>query len=368
MSAQNEILAGASLSLSGRFRLQGQEALNGIRLWVDHVRPLLPVRLIVRDDGSRSDQTKENARLLLTEDCVDLLLGPYSSVLTMAVAPIAETYRKNLWNHGGASDAIYCQGWRHLISLASPASDYLRALPPLVRQADPEISRITILHAKGGSFGANVARGVAEGARAANFSRIGLSPFDSPILDPATVLREALVGDPELLVVAGSFQDDVAIVRQRGRLPCVKALAVVAAGLGAFHQEVGRLAEGVIGPSQWEPELKYDIIAGPDLAWFLSEYRARFHQVPEYPAAQAFAAGVVFAECLGRAGSLEDDQLLAAAYALDVTTVFGRFRLDARTGRQIGHQALLIQWRKDRKEFIWPKESAGAELRYPLSS
>jgi branched-chain amino acid transport system substrate-binding protein len=148
----------------------------------------------------------------------------------------------------------------------------------------------------------------------------------------------------------------------------VKALAVVAAGLGAFHKEVGRLAEGVIGPSQWEPEVKYDIIAGPDLVWFLSEYRARFHRVPEYPAAQAFAAGVVFAECLGRAGSLEDDQLLAAAYALDVTTVFGRFRLDARTGRQIGHQILLVQWRDGKKVVIWPGESAEAELSYPLGS
>ena len=278
MSAQNEILAGVSLSLSGRFCLQGQEALNGILLWVDYISPSHPIRLIVHDDESRKEQAMENNLRLLTQDRVDLLLGPYSSVLTMAVAPIAETHGKILWNHGGASDAIHGGGWRHLVSAVSPASDYFRVLPLLIRRRDPTISRISIVHAKTGSFAAYVARGAAEGARVANFSQIRMIPFDSPIEDPGAVVREALVGEPDLLVGVGSFQDDVEIVRQRARLHHVKSLAVVAAGLGSFHREVGRLAEGVIGPSQWEPGVKYDTIAGPYLARFLSEYRARFQQ------------------------------------------------------------------------------------------
>src|SRR3972149_2163532 len=203
MSALSEVLAGVSLSLSGRFRLQGQEALNGIRLWGDHISPFLPLRLIVLDDESRSEQARENVLRLLTRDRVDLLFGPYSSVLTMAAAPIAEGHGKILWNHGGASDAIYEQGWRHLVSLPSPASDYLRALPLLVRQTDPEIGRIGILHAKAGSFAAHVARGAAEGAKAAGFRHIQVNPFDSPITDPGALLQEALVGGPELLVGGG---------------------------------------------------------------------------------------------------------------------------------------------------------------------
>ena len=367
MSVSSEILAGVSLSLSGRFRLQGQEALNGLKLWVDYATPTLPIRLIVYDDGSGSAQAKENVSRLLTRDRVDLLLGPYSSVLAMAVAPIAEAHGKILWNHGGATDGLYEQGWRHFVSLVSPASDYLRALPLLVRQRDSEISRISILHAKAGSFAAYVACGAAEGAKAAGFEQIHLIPFVSPIEDLAPVLREVSAGDPELLVVVGGFPDDVAIVRHRGRLSPVKALVVVAAGHQAIYLEVGDLAEGIIGPSQWEPGVSHDNIVGPDSGWFLSEYQARFHQVPGYPAAQAFAAGLVFTECLRRAGSLEDKPLLEAAHTLDLTTLFGRFRLDRTTGRQVGHQTLLIQWQDGRKRVIWPEEHAEAELRYPLS-
>ena len=367
MSALSEVLAGVSLSLSGRFRLQGQEALNGIRLWVDQTSPFLPLRLNVLDDESRSEQARENVLRLLTRDRVDLLFGPYSSVLTMAAAPIAEAHRKILWNHGGASDAIYEQGWRNLVNMPTPASDYLRALPLLVRQRDHGISRISILHAKAASFAAHVARGAAEGAKAAGFVYIQVNPFDSPITDPGALLQEAFVGEPELLIVVGSFQDDVAILRQRGRLSNVKALCVVAAGLGAIHSEVGSLAEGVIAPSQWEPGVSDGPVVGPDWGWFVSEYRRRFDEIPDYPAAQAFAVGVVFAECLRRAGGLEDDRLLAAAHDLQTATFFGRFQIDPGTGKQIGHRTVLVQWRRGEKVIIWPPEVATAELSYPFS-
>jgi branched-chain amino acid transport system substrate-binding protein len=368
MSAPGGILAGVSLSLTGRFSLQGQEALNGLRLWVDYISPSIPLRLIVYDDRSRAELAKDNVLRLLTRDRADLLLGPYSSVLTLAVAPIAEAHGKILWNHGGASDAICKQGWRHLVSVVSPASEYFRTLPLLVRRRDSEISRISILHGKVGSFAAHIACGAAEAAKAAGFERIHLSPFASPIEDPIEVLRNVSVGDPELLVVVGSFQDDVAIIRHRERVPRLKAIAAVAAGLGAIYREAGRLTEGVIGPGQWEPGVPFENIAGPDSAWFLSEYQARFHQAPGYPAAQAFAAGLILRECLRRAGSLEDERLLAAACGLELTTFFGGFRLDPASGRQIGHQSLLVQWRDTRKVVIWPEEFAQADLSYPLSS
>jgi hypothetical protein len=115
----------------------------------------------------------------------------------------------------------------------------------------------------------------------------------------------------------------------------------VAAGVQAFYQEIGDAADGVIGPSQWEPNADSD--------WFVRDFRERFGQVPEYTAAGAFAMGLVLTECIRRAGSLEDKQLRAVAAGLDLSTFYGRFRIDPMTGRQIGHRILLTQWREGRK-------------------
>jgi branched-chain amino acid transport system substrate-binding protein len=95
---------------------------------------------------------------------------------------------------------------------------------------------------------------------------------------------------------------------------------------------------------------------------------------PPYPAAQAFAAGVIAGRCLRDArldascpAGHHDAALLAAARALDCTTLFGRFRLDPATGRQVGHQMLTVQWQDGVRRVVWPPERAQAPLRHPLT-
>jgi len=142
------------------------------------------------------------------------------------------------------------------------------------------------------------------------------------------------------------------LVKRRARLPARTTLAVVAAGLAAFHAELGELAEGVIGPSQWEPSVSEEPLLGPESAWFSKAFRRAFQKAPEYPAAQAFALGVVLTECLRRVGTLEDGALLGVARALETTTLYGGFRLDPVTSRQVGHRIHLVQWQSGAKVIL----------------
>jgi branched-chain amino acid transport system substrate-binding protein len=361
------MLVGASLSLSGPFRRQGEQARDGLRLWADYARRAgggpIP-RLIVLDDGSRASLAQENVRRLLAEERVDVLVGPYSSGLVLTVAPIAMAAGKVLWNHGGTSDVIVEQGGRHVVSVASPASDYLRDLPGWLRRRVSQARRARILHAARGTFASQVARGVAEGARAAGFTEVEVTSFESPIRDARTVLREPAGAEPDLLVSVGAFGDDLAISRERARLPRKTALAVVGAGLAAFGDELGGLAEGIIGPSQWEPIDAEAPRTGPDSRWFADAFEDAFQRPPEYPAAQAFAVGLILGECSRRcAGSLDDATLLGAARSLETTTFYGRFRLDRLTGRQEGHEIRLVQWRDGRKRVLEGTRAGPAEER-----
>ena len=81
--------------------------------------------------------------------------------------------------------------------------------------------------------------------------------------------------------------------------------------------------------------------------------------------AQAFAAGFIAQRCVADTGSLDDAELRAAAGELDVTTFYGRFRIDE-TGRQVGRQVSLVQRQDGEKVVVWPPEQAQAEVRYPF--
>lgn len=363
MNFQHEITMGLTVSLSGKFSDQGRQALHGITLWRDYAnakggievgsRERTPVRLIFYDDQSRVECARQNSLRLLEDDHVDVLFGPYSSALTLAAARVAEEHGKILWNHGGSSDAISDQGGRYLVSIASPASDYLRELPSWIANTMPSLRRISIVYSRKGTFASQVVRGIVEAAEVVGSHLVTIVPVDSPLSAIDAVVHELSSIKPGVLVFALSFQDEISLFKARQLWPdSVKAVAAVAAGLNAFYEAVRQAAEGVIAPSQWAPEASFPAVQGPDSNWFVSNFQDQYGSLPEYLAAGAFAAGLILTQCVLRAGSLEDEQLRQVVAGLDFNTFYGRFRIDARTGRQIGHRILLTQWRRGTKVML----------------
>jgi branched-chain amino acid transport system substrate-binding protein len=349
-----EIRVGLSASISGTFQLQGQQALDGALLWQSHanteggicVNGGTPrhVRLIWYDDGGRVSRTRENVLRLIRNDNVDILLGPYSSGLTMAAVEIAEEHKKIMWNYGGASDEIFSRGSRYTIGIASRASDYLRALPRWLAKEYPNLRRICILYSRQGTFGWQVARGILESAQETGQS-VALVPLDTTLKNSGAALAALLDASPEAVVLIANFQDELAIMRTRPRWSTsVRAVAAVAAGIAAFASRLGQTADGVVGPSQWEPQVSFPRIVGPTADWFVSNFRKQFDGMPDYVAAGSFATGVILTECIRRAASLDSGKLRSTASDLDCHTFYGRFRIDAPSGKQVGHRILLVRW------------------------
>src|SRR5258707_5139933 len=107
MCNKTEVAVGLSISLTGKFRPLGQQALQGIRLWQSYINAQggiavrngekRYVRLVWYDDRSQISFARKNVLRLLQEDQIDILLGPYSSSLTMAVAAVAAGREQGLW-------------------------------------------------------------------------------------------------------------------------------------------------------------------------------------------------------------------------------------------------------------------------------
>ncbi|MCH8089539.1 MAG: ABC transporter substrate-binding protein, partial [Chloroflexi bacterium] len=146
--SRQAIRVGMCASLSGQFQVQGKQALQGVKAWVEDANAhggvfvgdlgaILPLSLAHHDDQSSAARVRELTRSLIVEERVDLLLGPYSSGLAIAAAGVAEELGKVLWNHGGSADGIHARGYRWTVSILSPASRYLTGVVDLLRQAYP---------------------------------------------------------------------------------------------------------------------------------------------------------------------------------------------------------------------------------------
>jgi branched-chain amino acid transport system substrate-binding protein len=371
---------GATLSQTGMYALQGQQALQGLRLWVDEMngrsglfipelRRSAPLKLVAYDDHSRRNDVERLTERLITVDRVDFLIGPYSSGLAYAAAAIAEAHQKVLWNHGGSSDAIMRQGFRWSVHLPTPASGYFAGLFSCLRRHGVEEGCVAIIQRQRGTFSTEVAAGTRQQAERSGFPVLA-TLFYPEDLRHISSLTEALAAvNPAVIVAVGRYDDDVALVRALAGMSCVpRLIAAVGAPMQAFWRDLQEMADGCIGPSQWEQGAKVAAGIGPASATFVERFHQRFGQIPDYPAAQAYAAGLILRQCVALAGTCSDTALRAAADALVCRTFYGDFRLDAETGMQVGHETMLVQWQAGEKKVLWPERLAQAGLVYPNAS
>jgi branched-chain amino acid transport system substrate-binding protein len=367
---------GIPVSLSGQFRAQGRQALAGLQAWAEDVnqrggvsisapRRPLPVAVVYYDDASSPDVVHSVTRRLIVEDRVDLLMGPYASVLSRAAAAVAEQHRYLLWNQGGASDSIYQQGYRWVVGILTPASEYLAGLAQLVREAAPDTEMLAIIRASSGAFPRAVSSGAEDRAVGLGFKTVLLREYDPAITDFSEILDQVEQARPDILLGIGRIQNDLLLSRQivQRRLS-LGAVAVVAAPIQQFQNVLGADAEGFIGPSQWEPSGSYPHDYGPSAQQVLESLR-RSNCPLDYPMVQAYAAGLVAQRCVEMAGVLEQQALREAASTLDFSTFYGRFKIDPDTGRQIGRSVVIVQWQQGRKVIIGPAEQRQARLVYP---
>src|SRR5210317_143903 len=109
------IRIGATASLSGGYQVPGTSQAQGLRMWADDVNKrgaLLGkrVELVTYDDTSDAATSAALYEKLITEDRVDLLIGPYGSDITLAAAEVADRHGIPMVAAGAAARGIWMRG------------------------------------------------------------------------------------------------------------------------------------------------------------------------------------------------------------------------------------------------------------------
>ncbi|MGH7311222.1 MAG: ABC transporter substrate-binding protein, partial [Candidatus Rokuibacteriota bacterium] len=83
-----------------------------------------------------------------------------------------------------------------------------------------------------------------------------------------------------------------------------------------------------------------------------------------YHSAAGYGSCQVLVEAIRRAGSLDSEKVRSAILTMDLSTVFGAFKVD-KDGIQIAHKLVLFQWQDGKKVIVWPEELAPGKPRFP---
>ncbi|GIW10653.1 MAG: branched-chain amino acid ABC transporter substrate-binding protein [Dehalococcoidia bacterium] len=354
------IRIGAAVSTTGSNGKVGEYQYRAFLLWEDQVNQrggLLgrPVKLTILDDQSDPATGARLYEKLITEDKVDLVLGPYASNVTLAVSQVTEKYRYPMIAAGASASEIWQRGFRYIFGIYSVAETYFNGLIELA--AKQGYKTVAIIF-EDTVFPRATAQGAAEEVKKRGMQVVFMESYPARVSDVSALLSKIKPLNPDVILGGSYLPDSVLITRQAKELDINPKIWGFSVGTATpdYGQNLGRDANYIFGPSMWEPQLKTK-----DNQAFFEAYMKKWNAEPDYHSATGYAACQVTEEAVKRVGSLDREKLRDMLAQLDMETVLpGKYKVDPNTGVSVGHIAVTIQWQQGQKQIVYPEQYATA--------
>jgi branched-chain amino acid transport system substrate-binding protein len=375
--AQPPIRIGASLALTGSYVVFGQNQHRGYKLCEKHVNEKggvlgRKIEFVLYDDQSEPATGVRLYERLITQDKVDVVIGPYSSPITEAVADVNEKFKMPMVAPGAAATSIFKRGRKFVFMVLPPGEVDLEGLIDIA--ARKGLKTVAVIHQD-----VIAARATAQGAielgKKKGLEVVLVEAYPQGTTDFSALLAKVRAANPDVLAAATYFEDTVAITRQMKDLSVNPKMYGLTTGVDSlrFYELLGRTAEFVYGVTPWVPEL-VELRAGglipiarqyPGAREFVESYKKEFPGADlSYHSAAGYGGCQILIEAIRRAGSLDSGKLREAILKTDRNTVFGGFRV-GRDGLQIAHKMVMFQWQDGKKVIVWPEELAPGKPRFP---
>jgi branched-chain amino acid transport system substrate-binding protein len=361
VQAAEAIRIGVTLGLTGRYAELALMQERGYRLWESNVNSKggflgRPVKVLIVDDESNPQTGRKLYEKFIKEEHVDLVFGPYSSAITLAVSPVVDRFDYPMLAAGAASDKIWQQGYTNVFGMSTPASRY--ALGMLNLALLHNLRTIGIVFADD-AFSTTVGEGSKRWAPKLGLKVVLYEKFKKGTRDLTELAKKLRESKASLVLVGGFFNESIDVRRALKKIGWYpKAyFATVGPTLPKYYETLGDDAELTFASSTWEP---HEAIDFPGSKAFVAAFRERYNATPSYHAARSYAAGQILEAAVRKANSLDREKIKQALYKLDMYSVLGRYAVD-HTGMQVKRFPLTIQWQKKRKEIVWPEEVRSAE-------
>jgi len=347
------ITIGASLSLTGIFADGGKYSLEGYQLWIKAANAKggilgRPVALKFYDDQSEPATGVRLYERLINEDKVDIIMGPYGTAITAPAANVAERYKMPMICPETADVAMFRRGFKYIFQGLGPVQTYLYGVLQIAKDRG---LRTLALIGPDTAFAHSLVDAVPEIARGFGQSVVYTEFYPARASDFASVIEKVRGANPDVLLAMAFPNDSIGVLRQLKQSNYAPKIVYEAVGASdpRYVESAGKDVNGVFSVTAWDPDAKT-----PENAAFKSAYRAEFKRDPDYHSASNFSALEVLAAALQRAGSLDREKLRDALSAVHPRTLIGTWRVDPRTGIQLGYTSYILQWQNGKQVIVYP--------------
>ena len=374
---------GSAISLTGKYATNGIHAKNGYEFAIKKIAEnggikvgdkCYNFKVTYYDDESKGDRGATLAERLINQDGMKYMLGPYSSGLTKAIAPVTEKYKIPMVEAEGASRSLFNKGYKYLFAVLSTSEQYLASAVTLAAEMaeksgkKPSDVKVAIA-VENDPFSLDIRAGVLDDAKKYSMQVVVDEKLPRDLSDMSAILTKVKLVKPDVLIVSGHSKGAATAVRQIDEQKVdVPMIAVTHCEAADVVGNFGKAANDILCSTQWAETLKYEDPIFGTAANYEKEFKAAFpeyaNKTVPYQTAQASAAVYVFKDAFERAGTLDKDKVRDALTKTDMKTFYGDIRF-SEAGNNIAKPMVLRQIQDGKYNVVAPSAFASHALNWP---
>jgi branched-chain amino acid transport system substrate-binding protein len=364
------VVIGASLSLTGDFSADGQAFKRGYELWASNVNShggLLgrKVQLTFQNDASDPTTVATNYTKLIAQQKVNLVFGPFSTLLTVPAAKVAARYGYAFPEGAGGGPAVYQLKLPNIFNPSPPVADQLvpfadwvASLPASER---PKTAAYPQVNDPFADPMTETAQAILQKAGVKTvYSKV--YPAENPDFKAGA---DAVAATGAQMVVLGSVDVPTATAfiqafEQQHYNPKIFAASSGPDQGADFVKAVGaKNTTGIMVPNGW-----YAGLPNPLSQAFVKAYLAKYGGSPadiNADAAEGYSVGEITAAAVKATHSLDNKKIISFLHSgVTLQTVQGPVKFNS-VGENVVAQKFIFQWQNGVKFVqVLPSSASGS--------
>jgi len=333
--AQTEIKIGTIFPLTGPLALLGNESFEASDLAREMVNEKFggvwgKKVVFVKADAPDPTSGANEANRLITHEGMKILIGTYSSSISLAASAVAERNKVIFLEVIAASDEINQRGHKYTFRTNENASDlggtaavFASEVVGKELRIDPKKMKLAIIH-EDSAFGTSVGKGVKRTADKLGLNVVTFDNYKATSVDLSSLVLRLKSLNPDVIISTSYINDAVLLwktCKQLGLRP--KAFIGTSAGHGLpdFARMLGPDSEGVFAseaPALVNPAALSDKAKALDKE-FRDRWMTKKGRLPAGHAYRAFTGTwVLFTEVLPKAGAMDPEKIRQAFLKVDL--------------------------------------------------
>lgn len=376
---------GVITELSGDLATGGNITKRGYDLWAQEVNAQggidvkgkkYPVKLVYADAQSNPSAGAAAAERLITQEQVDFILGPYSSGVTLAVAPVVDKYKIPMITGSAESPLIWKNKFKYTFGTIPPINFTGATSIKTLTEMTPAPKTIAIIGSND-AFSKATAEAYKAAAEAAKLKVLKYSIVPSG-QDMTPLLSAIRSMKPDIIAFGGHDEEHVKFVKALRQIGYTPKALLMHCGITekAFIDAVGKDGDQVFGTTCWTGTAKtHSKLLWPTAAAYSAASQKAFNNPGDYTQGGCSAAGIAFQVALQKVGAkpgMSEEvrtRLIKALEEVDVQTFYGRVKF-ATSGEyyhaNIGLDPLTVQIQNGKIMTVGPKASQESAPQYPM--